>query len=75
MKLDYLQRWRERRLYKQWVKSNALAPQDSPEDITAKSIIPDIDIKQWRLPAIYISIGIVTGVTLTLLILFFIKFC
>ncbi|MFC1874115.1 hypothetical protein ACFLYX_02300 [Chloroflexota bacterium] len=78
MIFDYLKRWRSRRLYKQWVKSSALAPEDVPAEETAPDVLPEIDTKKLRLPLLpllYTLLGISIGILLTGVILFILKSC
>ena len=73
MKFDYPRRWRRRKLYKQWVSSSGLAPQDAPGYKIAKNIVPEIDPKRLLIPLLYTLLGAIIGAALTLLIIFITK--
>ncbi|MFC1928972.1 hypothetical protein ACFLXX_04515 [Chloroflexota bacterium] len=71
----YLRKRRKAKLYRQWLESGDLTPGAIPQEEVAEVIIPKIDKHNWRLPILYILLGILIGALGMGLILFLLQSC
>jgi hypothetical protein len=73
----YLKKSRKRRLYRQWVESADLSPEDVPQEAAGKHTIPRIriDKEKLRLPILFMLLGALLTILLIGLILLIVYSC